>query len=94
MTYTDETLACADCGADFPFTAGEAVYYSERGFSKPRRCHDCRAARRAQDPDAPQRPELYSATCAECNAVARVPFQPRGDRAVFCSRCFQAIRHR
>ena len=44
----DRTLTCADCGQEFVFTASEQQFYSDRGFSDPRRCRSCRAARKAQ----------------------------------------------
>ena len=45
--YTDKTLTCADCGQQFVFTASEQDFYAQRGFSEPRRCASCRAARKA-----------------------------------------------
>lgn len=33
--------------------------------------------------------EMFSATCSTCGQEARVPFQPRGDKPVYCSNCFQ-----
>ena len=44
----DKTLTCADCGQEFTFTASEQDFYAERGFTEPRRCGSCRAARKAQ----------------------------------------------
>lgn len=35
---------------------------------------------------------MYSAVCSECGQEARVPFQPRGDRPVYCSDCFSRQR--
>ena len=32
---------------------------------------------------------MYSVTCADCGKEAEVPFQPRGDRPVYCSDCFR-----
>ncbi|MGE3599516.1 MAG: CxxC-x17-CxxC domain-containing protein, partial [Dehalococcoidia bacterium] len=32
----------------------------------------------------------FSATCASCGKEARVPFQPRGDKPVYCSDCFRS----
>ena len=32
--------------------------------------------------------QMYSATCSSCGQEARVPFQPRGDKPVYCSNCF------
>jgi len=34
------------------------------------------------------KPQMYSATCAECGGHAQVPFKPTGDKPVFCSDCF------
>ena len=31
---------------------------------------------------------MFSATCSTCGQEARVPFQPRGDKPVYCSDCF------
>ncbi|CAN5751426.1 zinc-ribbon domain containing protein [soil metagenome] len=44
---TDRTLTCADCGQEFVFTSSEQQFYTDRGFSDPRRCRNCRAARKA-----------------------------------------------
>jgi CxxC-x17-CxxC domain-containing protein len=51
-TYTDKTLTCADCGQEFAFTATEQQFYADRGFSEPRRCASCRAARKAARGDS------------------------------------------
>lgn len=50
--YSDKTLTCADCGQEFIFTASEQEFYAARGFSEPRRCPTCRAARKAQRNDS------------------------------------------
>ena len=36
--------------------------------------------------------EMFSATCSQCGKEARVPFQPRADRPVYCSDCFATQR--
>lgn len=36
--------------------------------------------------------EMYSVTCSECGQPAEVPFQPRGDKPVYCRDCFQRVR--
>ena len=48
VTISDVLLTCVDCGASFPFTAGEQRFYAERGLPRPIRCADCRAKRRAE----------------------------------------------
>ena len=45
--YTDKNLTCSDCGQEFVFTASEQDFYAQRGFTEPRRCGPCRAARKA-----------------------------------------------
>ncbi|MCS6803115.1 MAG: zinc-ribbon domain containing protein [Chloroflexota bacterium] len=38
------------------------------------------------------RREFFSATCSSCGNEARVPFQPRPDKPVYCSNCFETQR--
>lgn len=45
---SDRTLTCRDCGQEFTFTAGEQDFYTQRGFSDPQRCPECRSARKQQ----------------------------------------------
>ena len=45
---SDQTLTCRDCGQEFTYTAGEQAFYTERGFSEPKRCPTCRSQRKAQ----------------------------------------------
>ena len=45
---SDRTLTCRDCGQEFVFTSGEQDFYTQRGFSDPQRCPDCRAQRKTQ----------------------------------------------
>ncbi len=43
----DITLTCVDCGKEFVFTVGEQNYYKEHGLeNQPKRCADCRRARK------------------------------------------------
>ena len=93
--YRDETLSCVDCGRSFAFTTGEQEFYAMKGFTnKPNRCTDCRAARKARQPqtggNSYSRREMFRATCSQCGNVAEVPFQPRTDRPVYCRDCFSS----
>jgi CxxC-x17-CxxC domain-containing protein len=36
--------------------------------------------------------QMYSATCAQCGQEALLPFEPRTDKPVYCSACFQSQR--
>ena len=38
--------------------------------------------------------QLFPAVCAECGKETEVPFQPRGDRPVYCRDCFNRQRGR
>ena len=89
--YEDKTLVCKECGAEFVFTAGEQEFYAERGFqNEPQRCKACRDARKnaAAQPDG----STSRAVCANCGGEARVPFEPKTDRPVYCSECFAKMR--
>ena len=57
--------------------------------SEPQRCKSCRDARKNATRGTR---EMYEATCAACGKVARVPFQPREDRPVYCSECFAKMK--
>ena len=101
--YVDEMLSCVDCGRQFVFSSGEQRFYEQKGFqNKPNRCPDCRSARKAMRSqngggmgggggERPARPrEMFQATCSNCGQVAEVPFNPRGDKPVYCRDCFQS----
>lgn len=94
---TDKTLTCRDCGASFVFTASEQEFYASKGFTnEPSRCPDCRAARkRAQGggySGGGERRQMFPAVCSRCGKDTQVPFQPRGDKPVYCSDCFEGTR--
>lgn len=95
----DKTLKCRDCGSEFVFTEGEQAFYSAHGLmNEPGRCPACRALRKTQRSGegteaAPRRNrEMFPAVCAECGVETKVPFQPRNDRPVYCSTCFDKVR--
>lgn len=47
--YRDQTLTCVDCERPFQFTAGEQRWFVEKGFHAPKRCKDCRQAKKAAE---------------------------------------------
>ena len=88
--YQDKTLVCKECGNEFVFTAGEQEFYAEKGFqNEPTRCKACRQARKNA---ARGERVMYDAVCAECGAPTKIPFEPKTDRPVYCSSCFEAHR--
>jgi hypothetical protein len=46
VLYSDRTITCSDCGADFPFSAAEQEFFEQKGFRFPRRCKECRKAKK------------------------------------------------
>ena len=95
MSFEDRTLTCEDCGQPFTFSADDQAFHAEKGFTNdPKRCTSCREVRRNErNGGYSQGPrEMFSVVCAECGKDAKVPFQPRGDRPVYCSYCFSKQR--
>jgi CxxC-x17-CxxC domain-containing protein len=100
---SDQNLTCTDCGKQFTFTESEQEFYQSKGFTTPGRCPDCRAARKAAREGGSSysgggsysssyggERQMYPAVCAQCGKDTQVPFQPRGDRPVYCSDCYRA----
>ncbi|MCL6431952.1 MAG: zinc-ribbon domain containing protein [Anaerolineae bacterium] len=95
MPFQDKTLTCRDCGAQFTFTAGEQEFYQQKGFlHPPSRCPECRGKKRNTDLSRPSSGErqMFEVTCSDCGRPARVPFEPRTDKPVYCQECFTARR--
>ena len=90
--YQDKTLTCRECGNEFVFSANEQAFYAEKGFqNEPGRCPACRAARRQNGGNRSER-QMYEVICADCGVSTLVPFQPRGDKPVYCRECL--AKHR
>ncbi len=82
--YEDKVLVCKECNNEFVFTAGEQEFYAEKGFvNEPQRCKACRDKRKAAA-KAPR--EMHDAVCAQCGKACKVPFEPKEDRPVYCSK--------
>jgi len=46
-SYTDKTLKCVECGADFIYAASEQELHASLGYqNEPKRCTPCREAKR------------------------------------------------
>lgn len=94
MAYTDRTLTCQDCGQSFTFSADDQEFFAVKGYTEPKRCPDCRQARRSDrgrtESYGPR--QFYPVTCSNCGVQTEVPFRPRGDRPVYCSDCFARQR--
>jgi len=80
-----KTLTCQDCGKQFEFSAEEQQFFADKGFAEPKRCPQCRSAKK-QDRHA----TFTKVNCAECGVETEVPFVPKSDRPVYCRACFEA----
>jgi CxxC-x17-CxxC domain-containing protein len=98
VAYQDKTIQCSDCGRTFTFTAQEQEFYSSKGFTnEPKRCPECRQARKTDRGDRGSSRgsrQMYPAKCAQCGKDTEVPFQPRGDKPVYCSDCYRQMSPR
>jgi CxxC-x17-CxxC domain-containing protein len=74
-----EPTRCADCRAARKSQRDGGSSYSSYGSSS---YGGYGSGGRAQR-------EMFSATCSSCGKEAQVPFQPSGDKPVYCSDCFQ-----
>jgi CxxC-x17-CxxC domain-containing protein len=93
--YEDRSLTCRDCGSAFIFSAGEQQFFASKGLSNdPQRCVTCRVVAKRARSDSPGQSnrEFHAAVCHRCGGQAMVPFQPRTDRPVYCSACFDRVR--
>jgi CxxC-x17-CxxC domain-containing protein len=95
----DVDLSCAKCGAhisQLPFQpSGDRPVY----------CSDCNRAFRdsrgggtsggfSRGPRAPRQMFDVDLTCAQCGtAIKQLPFQPSGDKPVYCKDCMMARRN-
>jgi len=90
MAFQDQTLKCKDCGKDFVWTASEQDFYQQKGFqNQPQRCPDCRTKRKAE---VRTNRTMYKTKCADCGKDCEVPFEPKGDRPVYCNECYPKHR--
>jgi CxxC-x17-CxxC domain-containing protein len=95
--FQDRDLTCVECGAVFSFTADDQAYHAEKGYAnEPKRCPDCRNARRRDGGSFNSGPrsdrQMYPAVCAECGKETEVPFEPRDGRPVYCGDCYRNKR--
>ncbi|HEY5641044.1 MAG TPA: CxxC-x17-CxxC domain-containing protein [Dehalococcoidia bacterium] len=103
MSFEDKNLTCVECNQSFVYSVDDQQFHAEKGYTEPKRCPSCRAARRSGGSsygggstyssygggDSYRAPrEMHAAVCAQCGKDTEVPFRPSGDRPVYCSDCF------
>lgn len=96
--FEDCKIHCVDCGQDFIWTAGEQLFFHDKGLKNPpKRCKPCKQAKNeriasimaAQESGSKQRIEVM-VQCAKCNIQTTVPFYPSQGRPVLCRACYLA----
>ena len=90
--YQDRPIKCVDCNENFIWTAGEQVFFHDKGLkNEPKRCKACKAKRAnrvSAGPTMSSRVETQT-QCSACGKDTTVPFRPTQGRPVFCKECFQ-----
>jgi CxxC-x17-CxxC domain-containing protein len=102
IEYRDKLLKCVECNQDFVFTAGEQLFFADKGLrNEPKRCKTCKAKKNERfnailgekQISLPQRSRTEVAvSCAQCSVSTTVPFLPTQGRPVYCRDCFMKIR--
>ena len=92
----DLNISCIDCGEDFIWTAGEQMFFRDKGLQNPpKRCKKCKQAKNERlnaalnsgESGAKKKIEV-AVYCAGCHAYTTVPFYPSQGRPVFCRSCY------
>ncbi|MBM2824978.1 MAG: hypothetical protein HW402_642 [Dehalococcoidales bacterium] len=102
MSFQDKAIQCSDCGTTFTFSGGEQEFFQSKGYTnEPKRCPTCRQVRKAERGSGgsgsngssygPSR-QTFPAVCAECGKETQVPFEPSGEKPVYCSDCYRKVR--
>jgi len=96
MSLEDKSIQCSDCGNTFTFSVEDQEFFLSKGYTNdPKRCPECRRARKAErngNSSYSDSRQMFPATCAECGKSTEVPFEPRYDKPVYCSDCYRKIR--
>ncbi len=96
MSFQEKSIQCSDCGATFAHSVEDQEYYQSKGYTnEPKRCPDCRQKRKSErygssSYGTPR--QMFPVTCADCGKDTEVPFEPRGDKPVYCSHCYRKNR--
>ena len=86
--FQNDPSRCQECRAARKAARGESGGYSSGGYSS----GGYSSGGYSSGGYDRQERQMYSATCSDCGNEARVPFQPRGDKPVYCSDCFSRQR--
>lgn len=93
MEFQDKVLTCVDCSAEFVFTAGEQMFFADKGFKhEPKRCKICKSKRNDNNGGRRFTRVETVISCSQCGRETTVPFKPTQGRPVYCRECFQHRR--
>jgi CxxC-x17-CxxC domain-containing protein len=94
--FQNEPSRCSDCRSLRRAERGGGGYtsggYSSGGYSSGSYSSGGYSSGGGGYSSGGGRREMFEVNCSSCGNVARVPFQPRGDRPVYCSDCFSRQR--
>ena len=99
--YRDKVLKCIDCGEEFIFSAGEQLFFADKGLrNDPKRCKPCKLKKneriaanvQAYGQPFPRERVEVAIKCALCGIETTVPFRPTQGRPVYCRDCFLRMR--
>jgi CxxC-x17-CxxC domain-containing protein len=98
--FQDRPIFCVDCGQEFIWTAGEQLFFHDKGLkNEPKRCKPCKQAKNerlaaiaAQQATGVRQRIEVTVQCAQCGQQTTVPFYPSQGRPVFCRACFLGSR--
>ena len=82
--YTNEPSRCPSCRSERRNNGPHNNRGADRSFGS----YNGRSSQRNAE-----RP-MYDAVCDSCGVATKVPFQPRGDKPVYCRECFNRLNPR
>ncbi len=94
MSFEEKSIQCSDCGATFTHSVEDQEFYQSKGYTnEPKRCPECRRAKKAERDGGSgygsgATRQMHPVVCADCGKQTEVPFEPRGDKPVYCRDCF------
>ena len=96
MSFEDKSIQCSDCGVTFTHSAEDQEFFQSKGYTnEPKRCSPCRQARKTErfgNNNYGSQRQMHAVICADCGKETEVPFEPRGDKPVYCRDCFNKSR--
>jgi CxxC-x17-CxxC domain-containing protein len=90
--FTNEPSRCRDCRSARRSDRGGGSYSTGGGYSSGGYSSGGGSGGGGGYGGGRREREMFTVTCSSCGNPATVPFQPRGDKPVYCSDCFSKTR--